>query len=427
MLASVKSQEIRSPTVSTTGRGGSSITGFSVRANCKRYFLFARNEAQLVPNTPALTQQDVDRFTLLDITAYHYPYSVPPYETAPQVAAHWQDRAIDLYPGAVLGRTSLSFGKQELYWGPTTMGPFSFSSNAEPTYNLRYVTDSSFNVPLTQGFVTYKFDLVFGKLSGHKFPARPYFNGQKVSFLFGDTLEIGLTRWSLLWGVGHPMTIRSLFDNLFSASSTVAQTGYGNRDDPGDRKSGFDFHLKLPRIPVTVYADSYADDEPNPIDAPRRVAWHPGIYFARLPWLTHMDARFEVASSEEMSKDEGGTRFFTNNVYRDANTNKGFLLGNAVGRDARAYEFRTSYWSSADSRITAGFRQTKGGTNFLPGGSTITDVFVLASRKLPDSLLLEGFVQGERHAIPFLDPSARRDFSARVQLTWFPKSRLHWR
>ena len=83
----------------------------------------------------------------------------------------------------------------------------------------------------------------------------------------------------------------------------------------------------------------------------------------------------EAVSSTGLAVDFGGQHFFMNNQYLDSNTNKGFMLGNAIGRDARAIEGRTSYWFSARTRVEAGYRQNKGGTLFLPGGATITDGF----------------------------------------------------
>ena len=408
-------------------RGTSAVGGFSARAVYKRFFLYDRQELQQSPSLPGVTAAQSALFYQLDDVSINVPgiAGPPPIPVTAPGAAYLRQRPLELYAGVAFDGYSASFGKQEIFWGPTTMGPFSFSSNAEPTYNLRLIATRPHPFPFFPTLGTYRVDLVFGKLSGHHYPARPYYNGQKIDFTFGRLFETSFTRWSILWGVGHPMTLHSLKDNLFSENSTGSNFGYGDRDDPGDRKSGFDLRLHVPglRNLVTIYADSYADDEPSPIDAPRRVAWAPGIYLARLPYLPHMDFRFETTSSEELSTDEGGTRFFINNQYRDGNTNKGFLLGSFVGRDARAFEGRSGYWFSARTRVEGGYRQTKGG-RFLPGDSTISDGFVNASYAFKPDLSIQAFAQYERFLVPSYLPGSRHNESGWFQITWNPKLSL---
>ena len=413
------------------GRGGSAIVGYSARGVSGRFFLYARQEMQTDPGLPAVTPARATLFNQLDNVPFIIPAVplIPPDATippTPAIAAYVRQRPLELYAGIAFAGNALSFGKQEIFWGPTTMGPLSFSSNAEPTYNLRLVSTRPHPFPFLPELGSYRFDVVFGKLSGHHYPARPYYNGQKMDFTFGRYLEMSFTRWSILWGVGHPITLGSLKDNLFSSNSTGSNFAYGDRRDPGDRKSAFDFRMHVPGLSeyVTIYADSYADDELNPLDAPRRVVWNPGIYLARVPWLPQADLRFEVASSEELSQDEGGTRSFINNQYRDGNTNKGFLLGDAVGRDARSYEGRLGYWISARTRVEGGYRQTKGGLAFLPGGSTISDGFVNASYGFTREWSAQVFAQYERFLIPSYEPGSQHNGSARLQITWTPKNRV---
>ena len=406
------------------GQGSSGIAGFSARATHGRFFLYDRQELQQSPGTPAFTASQAQLFNTLDNIPFGSPVVPAPFPLMPAMSAYTRQRPLELYAGVAFSGNALSFGKQALYWGPTTMGPWAFSSNAEPTYNLRFVATRPHPLPFVPWLGTYRFDVVFGKLSGHKYPARPYFNGQKIDFTLGSNLEVSFTRWSILWGVGHPMTLGSLKRNIFSSNSTGATFLYGDRTDPGDRKSGFDFRYRIPglRRLVTIYADSYADDELNPIDAPRRVAWAPGIYISQLPYLHHMDFRFEVASSQEMSKDEGGTRFFLNNQYRDGNTNKGFLLGNAVGRDGRAYEGRTGYWFSARTKVEVGYRQRVISRLFLPGGGTTSDAFLNASYAINREWSAQVFAQYERHFIPSQAPGGpQHNESGWLAITWNPK------
>ena len=406
------------------GRGSSEISGYSGRILLGRFFLYGRQELQTDPGVPAISPAQASLLNNLDNAPFE-ALSITPANViigpAPAIPAYVRQRPLNLYAGVAFAGTSLTFGKQELYWGPTTMGPFSFSSNAEPTYNLQLVATRPHPFPFIPQLGSYRYNLVFGKLSGHHRPARPYFNGQKIDLIFGPYLEMSYTRWSILWGVGHPMTLGTLKDNLFSSNSTGTNFLYGDRADPGDRKSDFDFRLHIPGLTqsVTIYADSYADDEPLPLDAPRRVAWHPGIYFARLPYLPHMDLRFEAASSQELSKDEGGTRFFINNQYRDGNTNKGFLLGNAVGRDARALEGRVGYWISAQNQILVGYRQNKGSPVFN-GGSTISDAFVQGNYAWTREWSAQVFAQYERFLMPLFMTGSQHNNSARVQITWTP-------
>ena len=412
------------------GRGSSAITGYSLRAHHGRLFFYDRQEVQHGPGNPADSAAITQLKNSLDRIQSDDPIIAPVLAHA----AYDRQRPIELYAGVALAGNALTFGKQELYWGPTTMGPLAFSSNAEPTYSLRAVSTRPHPLPFLPSLGTYRFDIVLGKLSGHSYPARPWYNGQKADFNFGDNLEISFTRWSVFWGVGHPITLHSFKQNVFSFNSTGGgagggggSAGYGDRNDPGDRKSNFDFRYKLPflRKVVTLYADAYSDDDPNPISAPRRAVWNPGIYFARLPFLPHMDLRVEAVSSTGLFTDFGGQHYFMNNQYLDSNTNKGFLLGNAIGRDARAIEGRAGYWFSGRTRIEAGYRQNKGGTGFLPGGATITDGFVNSSIALNRHWTVQIFTQYERFLIPSYMSGSQHNTSGWLQITWNPELKLH--
>jgi membrane-associated phospholipid phosphatase len=413
------------------GRGSSAIAGFSFRAHDGRFFFYDRQELQHNPGVPAETPAHNQLINTLDQIQ---PDSDPHIRPVPGSAAFNRQGAIELYGGVAFAGNSFSIGKQELYWGPTNMGPLAFSNNAEPTYNLRFVSTRPHPLPFVPSLGTYRFDIVLGKLSGHNYPARAWYNGQKADFNFGDNLEISFTRWSVFWGVGHPITFHTFKQNIFSFNSTGGgagggggSSGYGDREDPGDRKSNFDFTYRLPflRRAVTLYADAYSDDDPSPISAPRRAVWNPGIYFARLPFLPHMDLRVEAVSSEGLVRDFGGQHFFINNQYLDSNTNKGFMLGNAVGRDGRAIEGITSYWLSARTRVQAGYRQNKGGTFFLPGGATITDGFVNCYFAINRHWEAEIFTQYERFLIPSYLSGSQHNTSGWLQLTWNPELHLH--
>lgn len=407
------------------GRGSSAIAGFSARATHGRFFAYAREEAQRDPGVAAQSPAVVQIINSIDREGFPQSPIIAPLTPS---AAFNRYRPLELYAGVSFAGNSLSFGKQELYWGPSQNGPFSFSSNAEPTYNLRFVSTRPHSFPgIFANWGTYRIDLVAGKLSGHRYPAQPYFNGQKLDFTLGRNIEMSYTRWSLLCGVGHPCTFHQVIRNLGSGGS-AASTGYGDRTDPGDRKSGFDFRFTPPGLHrlVTLYADSYADDEIIPIETPNRSAFAPGIYLARLPLLPHMDLRVEAPWTDPYAGDKflGGYLLFWNVQYLDANTNKGFLLGNAVGRDGKAIDARLGYWLSGRSRFEVGFRQNKGGIHFLPGGATISDAFANASYAIRPEWTINVFAQYERFLVPSYRADTQHNESGWFQITYNPKLQL---
>ncbi len=328
---------------------------------------------------------------------------------------------LEFYLGAHLGVFDVTFGKQSIWWGPGEASAFAFSNNAEPFYSLRVSQQTPVVLPGPLRLLGHiRTEFLVGKLSGHLYPPRPYINAQKLTFQLTQNLEIGFTRSSIFGGVGHPLTTSSILGSFFSASSTGG-TAFGSANDPGDRRSGFDFLWRVPGLRrwVTIYSDSLADDEPNPLDSPRRSAWAPGIYFTRLPGLRRMDLRFETYSTLLYRGDEGGAFFYWNNQYRDAYTNNGFLLGSWIGRDARAYEATTNYWWSAKNKVSFSFRQAKTGSMFVPAGGTQSDFSLNGQWQLGGDIIANPYIQFERYYIPLLG-RPKADVSFGLQITFSP-------
>jgi membrane-associated phospholipid phosphatase len=397
------------------GRGWNSYTGLTARFRSGAFFGYVNGEYQHAPGTapysPAVRQ------TIAGLDA------IP--VQAGGLAETNRFRTLDAYVGARVGAVEVSIGKQSLWWGPTADSPLSFGNNAEPTQQLKVSTAEPFRLP---GFLhllgAIRAEAVLGKLGGQKYTWRPWFNAEKISFKLTDNLEMGFTRWSIFWGVGHPITMGSLLRNLTSTNSPLTPDGVG-RMDPGDRKGGFDFRYRIPRLRnwVTLYSDSYCDDDPSPLAAPRRAAINPGIYLTHVPGIERLDLRVEAPSTTPMEGDMGGTFIYYNSQYKSGNTNYGYLVGNAIGRDARAIEARTTYWFSGRTKLSAGYRQAKGGTRFLPGGSTQTDATVSGSLQLAPEWQADMQFQYERFWVPLLgDP--RRNLSAWLQFTWQPNLQL---
>jgi hypothetical protein len=395
------------------GEGAGMVAGVTADAAAGPFSFYTRSELQHAPaySSPAGALASQNR------------QIVPVLPDAPGGVDRFQP--LETYVGVGLGNWAFTAGRQNLWWGTGEAGPLSFGDNAAPFLMFRFTSASPFALP---GFLrrlgVFRLDLIGGELSGHRFPPRPLVNGQKITWNLTGSLEVGFTRWSLFGGAGvHGFTAGSVIRNLFANGAT-----FGDATDPGDRKSGFDFRWRPPVAGrwISLYAELYADDEPSPLTSPRRSAFSPGIYLARLPGLSHWDLRAEAPSTRGPASDRGGLFFYWNNVYRDANTNSGQILGTWAGRDGRGLFLQTTYWRSARSCWEFSYRQNRVGAAFLPGGGTQEDASAGGSFSFGTAWTVTAFAQYERYSVPVIS-GPTSDFAVSAQILYTPRWRLERR
>lgn len=399
--------------------GNNLITGATASATAGRFFFYTQGEYQHAPGRGSLTAAQATFIAGED--------SNPVQPLAPVNSV---DRfyPIDMYAGVQLGNYALSAGKQSLWLGPTEMGALMISDNADPMYSVRFSRTMPLVLP---GFLKLlgeiRGEVVFAKLSGHQFPTRPFFNLQKITFHPTENLELGFTRASLWGGVGHPFTLRALGRN-FGSLTSPSFGGFLDRNDPGDRKAGFDFSYKVPGLRhwLTLYSDSYSDDDPSPIANPRRAAFNPGIYLTHVPGIEKLDFRAEATSTQLLTQfDLGPVFLYFNDQYHDSNTNKGVLFGSQTGRDNRGYQSWSTYHFSSVTDIAVSFREVKASIRSLPGGGTQSDAITRFRWQVTNDLSADAFVQYERWLIPVVKPGAQHDVTGQVQLTYRPHWEVH--
>jgi membrane-associated phospholipid phosphatase len=397
------------------GQGLNNITGFSAHAVSGPFSLYTRGEYQEAPGAAPES---------LSVRQFIAAADGIPLPVARPIASTSRFEPLEMYAGVQLGFENITFGKQSLWWGPGEQSAFTFSNNAAPFYMLRLAQTRPLVLPGPLALLgRIRTEIVFGKLSGHAWPARPFMNAQKISLDLTDNFELSFTRGAIFAGVGHPLTLGALSASLFSVNS-VDFGPYGSPDLPGTRFSSFDFSWRVPglRKYLTIYSDSYGIDEPNPIDNPKRAPWGPGLYLSHLPALPHFDFRFESYSTWLYRKDQGGQFVYWDNQYRDAATNDGNLLGSWIGRDSRAYTAALNYWFSAKSKLEAQYTQIKAANKFLPGGGTQTDAAVTAQWSFTPEWMVTASAQAERYFIPLLG-GPRTDVTASLQIVFTPR---HW-
>jgi hypothetical protein len=414
-------------------KGFNNISGVSGSAVDGRFVMYGRGEYQHAPAVPAYGaniqqfEASVDGLT---------PGTIEPHGNNGTDVF----RLIEGYAGVQFSKLSATVGKESLWWGPDVSGPFLFSDNAEPIYMARLSQTTPIRLPWILGYLgPFKVDSYFGKLSGHLYPRQPYTNGQKFSFKPTPNLELGFSRTIVMGGkagatsfcancTGHPLTFGYFWNGFTSVNDTTSTAIGGASGSPGDRRGGFDFSYRVPKLRewLTFYGDFFVDDDPSPLAAPRRSAIMPGIYLARFPFVHKLDFRAEAPMTAQGAISQyDGQFFYFNQAYHDGYTNKGVLLGDWIGRQAKGLLLTSRYLISPQADLQFTFRNQVTDPAFIPRGGTLDDFRVTAEFPIRESFSFSSFVQFERWNIPLLAAGAQHNVTTSVELKYRPNWR--WR
>ena len=417
--------------------GSNWLMGFSTSVASGALGFYVRGEYEHAPSATGFTQAQQDAINAADRKGSQPALPVPAFN-------HF--RLLDSYLSLNINGWQTSFGKQTLWTGPT-QDPFLWGDNAEPIYMLRVDQTHPAKLPSILKFLgPVRTEWWVGKMTGHHWvntqdPAvgevatigrtldkQPMVNGVKFNFKPTPNFEFGIGRTGMFGGPDFPITLGTVRHSLFSTTNTAGRT-----TDPGDRRSTVDFSYRLPgfRHLLTLYDDSFVEDEISPIGYPRRAAHNPGIYLSQVPGAPHLDLRVEAAYTNLpgflMPPQDGfplGGFFYWNTRYQDGYTNKGNIIGNAAaGRQGIAYRAQSTYWFASDKTLQFGYRQEIADSMFLQGGN-LRDTFFKSEWRFGPKVSLSSFLQYEWWNFPLLSAGNKKtDFTASFQLTYWP----HWK
>ncbi len=412
--------------------GTNGLTGFSTSGSSGALGFYIRGEFEHAGAAPGVSQAVQDALQISD--------EKPPMPASP-VPRFNQFRLLDTYVSLNLKDWQTSFGKQSLWLGPT-QDPFLWSNNAEPIYMLRVDRITPITLPGILRFLgPMRTEFWAGKLTGQHFvntqdgniavslgrtlERQPMVNGAKISFKPTPNFEFGVGKTGLWGGPDFPITLGSTRRSLFATTNAV-----GRGFDPGDRRSTFDWSYRIPGLRrwLTVYEDSFVEDEISPIGYPRRAAHNPGLYLSQMPFLRHLDLRVEAAYTNlpDLREPPGGGFFYWNVRYLDGYTNQGNIIGNGtVGRQGISFRGQSTYWFASDKTIQVGYRGAVSDPMFAKGGA-LRDVYARSEWMRGRGLSLSTFLQYEWWNFPLLTAGRRQsDLAASLQLTYWPHRKAH--
>ena len=399
--------------------GFNNLTGFSAEAHGGRFSLYVRSEYQHAPAAIGYSPAVAAQLAAIDGTP-DVPQSTIPAQNIP---AQNNPTVVEANASAHLLGHEISFGKSDAWLGPGLGASMGWSNNAPDIYSFRINRVEPLYVPGLSRFVgLFRYDFMVGTLKGHAFPNAPWIHMEKISMKLTPDLEFGFVR-SVIWGgEGHvPITIGTFLRSFFSVTAPPPAIKF-SRQDPGARFSTFDFLWRVPwdNHLVTLYTDSFAHDNVFPVSNPYRSGLRPGFYIARLPKLPRWDFRAEGTTTNPHDPESNqGRLLLWESVQVQGYTNKGYILGDWIGREATGGQAWLTWHLKPDQQIQFQYRTAKVAQDFVPRGTTQHDIsaeFVLRPMR---ALEVKTTLQGELWKAPLIAQGQQKDFVGTVQLTYF--------
>lgn len=406
--------------------GFSNITGFSTRGEASRFSLYFRGEYEHAPSAAGYSNAVSTILSNID----NIPFATNPKQAtipADPIPATNTFRIVEANVSYLLLNHQFSFGKNDHWLGPAKGGSFAWSNNAENIYAFQIDRVEPLTIPLLSQLTgPFRYQFVVGSLKGHSVPNAPWVHMEKVSFQPTENLEFGFERTVIWGGQGHvPITVHSFLKSFFSFQN-VSLEEKQSRNDPGARFGTFDFSYRLPFVRkwITLYADSLVHDDVSPPSAPRRSAVRPGIYLSHFPGIAHLDLRAEAASTDPpTSRSQRGEFLYAETIQKQGYTSKGYLLGDAIGREGKGGQAWLTYHLSPSEHMQISYRNAKTAKDFIPGGTTQNDFSVNLVKRFAGTFEVKGWAQYERWNVPLLEPGVQSNFSVSAQVTWYPTNR----
>ncbi len=405
--------------------GFNNITGFSSVNEWRRFSLHVRGEYQ---HAPSYAGYPLDVASTLSVgDEIPYTGSNVPQLTVPQGTLPSQNpfRLVEANLSFHFVGHEISGGKSDAWLGPAQGGAMAWSNNAENIYSFRINRVEPLNIPYVSRVLgPLRYDFFYGSLKGHTYPNSPYTHSEMFSFRPTTNFEFGFQRTVIFGGHGHaPVTLHTFFKGFFSFNDTTADVK-NSREDPGARFSDFNFSYRLPfvRRYATLYADSITHDDVTPISAPRRAAFRTGLYLSQIPRAPKLDLRVEaVLTDPKTTRSFGGQFNYYEIIQRQGYTNKGYIMGDWIGREAKGGQAWVTYHLSGQEMVQVEYLNKKTAKDF-GGGTTQNQIKVEVVKRLRPQLELDAWVQYERWKAPIWKGlSGQSDTIAAGQLTWYPK------
>jgi Capsule assembly protein Wzi len=374
--------------------GFNNIDGFSTRLEDRRFAFYLRGEYQHAPAAAGYSTSLAEQLSAID----QIPFATnPKQDTIPlgPISSVNNVRIVEANLSYLILNNEISFGKNDHWLGPAQGGSFAWSNNADNIYAFEIDRVEPLGIPLLSRLTgPFRYQFFVGPLQGHTDPNAPWVHAEKVSFKPTANLEFGFERTVIWGGKGHvPITIHSFLKSFFSFQDVSAAEKL-SRDDPGARFGTFDFSYRLPYLRdwLTLYTDSLVHDDTSPISD----------------------------TDPPTSRSNGGQFLYWEQIQKQGYTNKGFIMGDWIGRESKGGQAWLTYHLSPREQIQLSYRNAKAAKDFIPGGTTQNVFQISTIKRIHNNFEVKGGIQYEGWKAPIYKPGKQTDVSVGAQITWYP-------
>ena len=409
-------------------KGFNNVTGFTSVNEMGRFSLYVRGEFQHSAagegySLPLATYVSCNLDSVCPIAPPNYPQDTVPYGATVRGRDTFrlQEATLSYH---LLGH-EISLGKSDAWIGPGVGGAMAFSNNAEDIYSFRINRVEPGHIPyLSRILGPIRYDFFVGSLKGHTDPNDPWVHSEMFAFAPTSNFQFGFQRTVIWGGKGHePITLHTFLKSFFDINDTTPAEKFSAKD-PGARFTTFHFSYRLPflRKYVTLYTDSLAHDDVTPPSSPRRAAYRPGIFLSQFPGLPKLDLRAEAASTDISTlRSMNGQFNYYETVQLQGYTNKGFIMGDWIGREAKGGQAWLTYHLSGDEWVQLEYLNKKTPKDFVSLGTTQNQFKIDVVKNLGHNISMDAWYQYERWKAPIYKTGQQSDSVIAAQFTWHPK------
>ncbi len=145
------------------------------------------------------------------------------------------------------------------------------------------------------------------------------------------------------------------------------------------------------------------------------------MYLSHVPRIPKLDVRAEAVYTDYVtSRSVFGQANYYEGVQKQGYTNKGFIFGDWIGREAKGGQAWLTYHLSAEDFVQIEYLRKKNAKDFIPGGTTQDQLKVELRKRFSHSVEADAWVQYEHWIAPIYLPGSQNDVTAAIQITWYP-------